>query len=218
MKLLQTQKNDIFDIILDEGMNPSDFKFSVEFESRDEMVTYLKYKETKYYFQFRNIDDRHWITSYSPSGRSLEVTEKYFGGWKGYISITRKWLKHLKREVNATDKWEAFAKELHHIPFAFDSNNEGEKFSSDEIKLLDLKIQTVKKEIKKLELPKETIKQLNAKLDSLNEKVDKLSKTDWKELFLGAVISTIFNLAIPPDSGKSIWEIIRHTFKQYILP
>lgn len=218
MKLLLTQKNDIFDIILDEGLNPNDFKFTEEFETRDEIVTYLKFKNTKYYFQFRYIDERHYRTEYSPSGRSLILDEKVFGGWKEFIGVTRKWLRHLKRETNALDKWDTFKKSLQLIPFAFDTDNKKEKFSADELKLIELKIQTVKQEIKKLELPKDTIKQLNAKLDSLNEKADKLSKTDWKELFIGAVIGTIFNLAIPPDAAKTIWEIIRHTFKQYILP
>lgn len=218
MKLLLTQKNDIFDIILDEGLNPKDFKFTEELLMKDEIVTYMRYKTTKYYFMFRSFGVSGYRTEYSPAEKSLEGAESVRGGWKQFSTRIRRWLRHLKRETNTVDKWDTFKKGLQLIPFAFDADNKTEKFSADELKLIELKIDTIKHEIKKLELPNDTINQLNIKLDSLNDKAEKLSKTDWKELFIGAIMGTIFNLAIPSDAAKTIWEIIRHTFKQYILP
>ncbi len=218
MRLLPTQKNDIFDIIIDEGFNPKDFKFSEESLSQDEIVTYLKFKNTKYYFMFRRVDNFYYEAQYSPAERSLEFQEKVRGGWKQFSIRIKRWLRHLKRETNTVDKWETFKKGLQLIPFSFDTNNKTENFSKDELKLIALKIDSVKHEIIKLQLPSDTIKQLNAKLDSLDKKADKLSKTDWKALFIGTIFTIIFNLAIPPETAKTIWEIIRQAFKHYILP
>ena len=218
MRLLQTQKNDIFDIIIDEGLNPKDFKFSEEEYSNDEIVTYLKFKNTEYYFMFRRVDNSYYETQYSPAERSLEFQEQVRGGWKQFSIRIKRWLRHLKRETNIVDKWETFKKGLQLIQFSFDTNNKTENFSKDELKLIALKIDSIKHEIIKLQLPSDTIKQLNAKLDSLDEKADKLSKTDWKDFFIGAIFTIILDLAIPPETAKTIWEIIRQAFKHYILP
>ena len=218
MKLLLTQKNDIFDIILEEGLNPIDFKFTEELLMKDEIVTYLKYQDTNYYFMFRFLSVSGYETEYSPAEKSLVMEESVRGGWKQFSTRVRRWLRHLKREINIIDKWDTFKLGLQVIPFSFGSSNKSENFSADELKLISLKIDTIKQEVKKLELPEETIRQLNEKLDTLNDKADKLSKTDWKELFIGAIIGTIFNLSIPKESAEVIWEIIRQTFKQYILP
>jgi len=218
MKLLLTQKNDIFDFILEEGLSPKDFLFTEELLTQNEIVTYLRYKNTNYYFMFRNFGVSNFGTQYSPGERSLEFEENVRGGWKQFSSRVKRWIRNLKRETNSLDKWEAFKKGLQILPFAFDKDKINENFSPEELKLIDFKIQTIKQEISKLKLPIETINQISIKLDTLNDKADKFSKTDWKELFIGAVIGVIFNLAIPQDNANAIWEIIRQTFKHYILP
>ena len=218
MKLLLTQKNDIFDFILDEGFSPKDFTFIEELLTKNEIVTYLKYKDSNYYFMFRNFGVSSFGTQYSPGESSLEFEESVRGGWKQFSSRVKRWLRNLKRETNSLDKWEALKKGLQILPFAIDKDNTNENFSLEELKIIDFKIQTIKQEINKLDLPMETINQINIKLDILNDKADKFSKTDWKELFIGAIIGVIFNLAIPQDTANAIWEIIRQIFKHYILP
>ena len=124
----------------------------------------------------------------------------------------------MKREIDIFDRWETFKSKLNQIPFSFEYSNTDENFSKDELRLLDQKINTIKSRIGRLELPIETIKQINDKLDSLNNKAAKMSKTDWKELFIGGIIGVIFNLAIPQGTAEVIWDIIKQSFKHYILP
>lgn len=217
MKLLISQKNDIFDIIVDEGFDPAYFKFSEEKINNNEIVTYLRYKSTKYYFMFRSTVSG-FQTMYSPALRYLEEEESTRGGWKQFSTRIRKWLKFLKQETNTLNKWDTFKNELQQIPFTFSYDDNNEKFSFQELKIIKLKIDDIKNEIKNLELSHETIKLLNTKFDSLYFKACKLSKTDWKELFIGAIIGVILNLAIPPKTSEAIWEIIRNSFQQFILP
>jgi hypothetical protein len=218
MELLLTQKNDIFDIILEEGFYPSDFTFKEEILGANEIVTYLKFRGTNYYFSFRLLKFSGYETEFSPAEKSLIGTDSVRGGWRLFLIRVRRWLRHIKRESNLIDKWEAYKLGLQVAPFTFSLNDESEYFSVDELKLISLKIDLIKQGLKELELPEETIKQLNIKLDALNEKADKLSKTDWKEIFIGAIIATIFNLSIPSESALAIWEIIKQTFNQYIIP
>jgi hypothetical protein len=216
MKLLISQKNDILDTIINAGLNPNDFHFKQELQSVDEIIPYLYYKETNYYFSFR-YKAGYFHTSYSPGENSLEESTSS-GGWKQFLTKVKRWLQFLKREIDTFDRWETFKSELSQIPFSFEYSNIDENFSKDELVILDQKINAIKSRIERLELPIGTIKQINDKLDSLNDKAAKMSKTNWKELFIGGIISVIFNLAIPQGTAEVIWDIIRQSFKHYILP
>ena len=215
MKLLVSQKNDILDIIINERLNPNDFNFKVELLSIDEAITYLYYKETNYHFTFR-YQVGYFYTTFSPGENCLEESSRS-GGWKLFLTKVKRWLQCLKREINTFDRWETF-NQLRQVPFSFETNNNEERFSKDELRLLELKISTIKSRIEKLELPIDTINQINNKLDSLNDKAEMMLKTDWKELFIGGIIGVIFNLAITKETTEIIWDIIKQTFKQYILP
>lgn len=214
MKLLLTQKNDIFDLIVEEGFHPNDFLFTEEVLA--EIVTYLKFKDTKYYFLFERAFHNQYNVSWIPGEYKLEDNERA-KGWKSLLVKIRKWLKNLARENSIINKWELLEKEIRSTPSLFNTTNDSDQFSSQELKLISLKINILKLEFKSLALPEASIHALNEKLDNLLDKADQLSKTDWKELFIGGIIGTIMNLAIPPEAAKTIWDLIHKTFNQLIL-
>src|SRR6476660_4352328 len=117
MKLLPTQKNDVFDIIVQEDLNPNDFGFNEELSDSNEIATKLQFKKTKYFFIFKKESIFSGFDAYySPGHDSLEIHE-HARTWKGLSPILKKWLTSLKREINVVDKWEIFKNEVKLIPF-----------------------------------------------------------------------------------------------------
>ncbi|WP_157730814.1 hypothetical protein [Arenibacter algicola] len=46
----------------------------------------------------------------------------------------------------------------------------------------------------------------------MGDKVDDLTKFDWKALFIGTIATLVISLGIPPESNGMLWEWIKSAF------
>ena len=208
IKLLQTQKNDLLKMILDEKFfNPKDFKITMSGSS-------VTYKDSDYKFIYYYGPRRSEHIIYCPGEQSYEESHEVSQQpWISKLVSFQNWLENLKKEVETPDLWKELL-ELKSLDSVFVNEDEG--FNSIEKELILKRINEIEKEIKGINIPKNIQNEIIDKLNSTLGLLDKLTKKQWIEYFLGAMIGYIFNLALDPENIKSIWYIIKPFFNEWI--
>ena len=207
MNLLQSQKNRIYDIIQKEGLSPSMFYFQ---DNTKSVVLYMK--SSNYYF---NIAENGTLVKYSPGPDSFEAGYFSTRNWEDQVEYIIVWLQCLVRELNEPDKWKLLQEGLEGVDFS-DIKYEDIKFSYQEYELLKIKMDELKEKLGRLDLLESQLKQINDKLDHLLNLAKSMNKTDWKELFIGSVISLIMQLSIDKATGQAIFALIRGLFIKFL--
>ena len=94
---------------------------------------------------------------------------------------------------------------------------EDTKFSYEEYASLEERMQELKDQVSKLDLVENQIKKIDEKLDYLLKLAQSMKKRDWKELFIGAMLSLIMQL-IDKATGQAIFSQIRALFVKFLPP
>lgn len=216
MRLLKTQKNELFGIIEEVGLSPSSFFFN-DPDAFSNLGTEIGFKNSNFRF---NILARHdnqdlVVLSYSPAESSFN-REEWVTGWTNIVKHFRIWGNTIYDEITTIDKWERLKDEIGQISFSF--KDETNKFSASEYEDLKIKMQLLKLEIRQLGLQQTQLVAIEKKLDNLTEIGLTLSKFDWKSLFVGTIISIIIQLAVTQENARAIWSVIKKIFNTYFLP
>jgi hypothetical protein len=100
----------------------------------------------------------------------------------------------------------------------FNFKNEEDKFSFNEYGDLKAKVETLKNSINQIGLLSDQVLTINSKLDHLVDLAKEMNKFDWKNLFVGTIISMIIQLSVTQDNAKALWILIKQIFNNYLLP
>ena len=219
MKLLTTQKDNLFDLIERADLSPLQFEFQ-DVESQlayAQIATKLKFKGTDYFYLFETSKDNlgNHFAIFCP-GNSAYSGNEYTGTWEKHQTCFHKWLLNLRREISASNKWDRLSQEISGLNLAYE--NDSNRFTIQEFEDIQNKVTILKQKIILIGLPEEQINALNNKLDNLITLAKEMNKFDWKSLFIGTIISIIIQLSVTPENAKSIWEIIKQVFYSYFLP
>ena len=209
MKLLQSQKDQIYSSIEEAGLSPAMFKLD---ESSGD--TYLFLKDSNFYFIFQEMDSGKHYATYSPGQETMKENH-YPGSWDGQLSYVRIWLGNIDRELKAPDRWGLLEEELKGINFD-DIKYNNSKFTYQEYDVLKNKIEELKEKISKLDLVEEQLKEINEKLDHLLNLAKNMNKIDWKNLFVGTIFSLIMQLSIDKTTGQAIFAHVKNLFATFL--
>lgn len=216
MKLMLSQKNNLFDIIEDHGLSPNSFQITEPSEFNNNR-TVITYKNSDFYFRFFQHPDKHVIIlDYSPSEHLYERQEWVGIEWYNLQGFFVRWITCLIREISEDDKWGRLEQEISQVNISFE--NENGKFTAAEYEDLKTKLNLFRKEIRNIQLSELQLKTIENKIDHLTEMATTLTKFDWKGLFIGTIISIIIQLTVTHDNAKLIWEVIKKVFNKYFLP
>lgn len=219
MKLLNSQKNLLFDIIQNFELSPSQFEFQ-EVKSQlttNEICTDLAYLNSSFYFSFESYSGQQpYYCIYSP-GENVFKTELYTRNWESSVMEFQNWVSALEREITTVNKWDRLKLEMDNLKFSF-TENDNNKFNVSEFTELSNKMKALKSGIISLNLPTEQFIVLNDKLDHLIAMGIEMNKYDWKNLFVGTIISIIIQLSISPENAKNLFSLIKNIFNSYLLP
>lgn len=208
MKLLQTQKNQVYELIEEAQLSPGMFSFVDPIDPDDS--TFLRFNNSDYYFNFATSNRGTHYARYAP-GFDTPYEDQSATSWSVQLSNVRRWMTYLVRELNAPDKWKLLEEELKN--FNFDNiKYTNSKFTYQEYGILEERIKEFKTKIDQLDLLKDQIKKINTKLDHLLELAKTMNKTDWKELFIGSLISLTMQLSIDRTVGKTIFGYLKNLF------
>jgi hypothetical protein len=218
MKLLISQKNELFDKIEANLLNPSQFSIKEEPSkiTTKETATIVSFKESPYFFSFESGNDNKLphFSIFSPAFNQYTF-KTYPGDWNGQMTNFDQWLICLHREITQEDKWERLSQEIENINFKFDSDNL--RFSILESEDIKSKIEIIKEKISNLDLLPDHIEIINNKIDNLKYPLKYLSKSSWKSLVVGTIITIIIQLSLSQETGKQLWKIIEETFTTLFL-
>ena len=215
MELLKSQRNKIYELIEQNGLSPSMFAFNEDEKSTGERRIYiLLMKNSEFFYRLRYAGSNRWSANHCPAKVDYE---EYSGEyeWLGQMLRLNDWLKYVLRELTIPDRWLRLQTEMEGISITNDDDSD--KFSFQEYEKLKQRVLILKKGIDALPLLPEQINVFNDKLDHLTEMAKTLNKFDWKSLFAGSIASLIIALSVTPENGKAIWELIKHTFSNFIL-
>jgi hypothetical protein len=87
-------------------------------------------------------------------------------------------------------------------------------FSEDDKLQINLAIVELKLLIpQKFPMSSDQLVLINRKLDYLVESSNRVSKTDWKGIFITTVLGMIIALSLDTEKGRQLWELFLNAFK-----
>jgi hypothetical protein len=214
MKLLVYQKNHVFDIIEKCGLNPIQFDLT-ESKIDGKVESQIKVKNHDYYFKFKDYNDPNYYIAYCPQKEIFNEVSRVVQNWGDVINSLSYWIGIIQLELNNPDKWKQFYYETSKLKIVNnESNNPFTAFEYDELRE---KIEILKNKIASLNLLPEQVDAINKKLSHLELLAKTLSKHDWNDIFIGAMVGLILHLTLPPELNQMIWRFIQETFSTLLL-
>jgi hypothetical protein len=219
MKLLNKQKNQLFDIIESNGLSPAMFTYQEwAVEGKGIVETRILVKNTDYYFYIMSGPSiAKYEIIFSPGNELIKDT-RFPSRWDVLIDLFGEWTINLKNEIEVVDKWENLKNQFNE----FDLKNDGygilnSKFTAQEFIELKSKVNTLQEGISKLSLPPEQIKLINNKLDQITEQAIHLGRFDWRSYFIGTLTTLVMQLSLSQETGKAIWQLAKEAFQTLFL-
>lgn len=135
--------------------------------------------------------------------------------WSKGTGYIYNWLECLRKEINAVNKWDNLLKEIEYIKFAPSDDNS--KFTHQEYLELTNKIDQIKSALDTIPLLEERQLAVINQLNHLTELAKDLNKFDWKNLFIGTIISIITQLYVSKENATKLWTLIKTIFSNLFL-
>lgn len=217
--ILKSQKEWILNLINKRGLEPSNFEWK-EMRSvwySDTKILCLEYKNTGYFFKFDFFDEIRFDCSYSPGEEKSSVNTKPYR-WEDVAVHVASWLNALLVEVTTADPWEEIKKYIPGDNIDLEGEKANTSFTFKEVEHITKAINALKLEVKKAyNLTQDQEKIVNAKLDYLIEKSKSIGRVDWKNIFVGTIVSITFELMLEPGKVKTLWQLIKSCFGGILL-
>jgi len=217
MKLLISQKNELFDLIeKTDYFTPLQFELIETSSKKGDIFTEVTFKDTTYYFKYFLDKEyyRSFFVNYSPGDDTIVGISSNLSWYSG-LTVFSDWLSYLKRELIIPNKWERLTSD--NIDIRFSSSFNEFKFSYVEYEELKLKINQIKGSLGTINLLEEQQVAISQKLDHLIDVAKDLNKFDWKNLFIGTIISIIIQLEVNKENAALLWELIKRVFRNFLL-
>ena len=208
MKLLLSQKNELFDEIQNSGFSPLQFLF------HEGSPTIIQHISSNFYFQFKSNNHYFSHVEFSP-GKQKISDERYCDSWAQGKNSFVSWLDYVKRETETEDKWQRLQQEVNSLDIVLPDDSS--KFSANEYEILQGRFIILKQNIIALNLNPSQLNSINLKLDYLLSEAKQMNKFDWKSLFIGSIVSLIIALSITHEQGIALWGIIKQVFNNFLL-
>ena len=217
MKLLISQKDELFDLIEDtDYFTPSQFDIKEIPQQHDDYITEIRFKNSDFFFRLIPESSYQGIffANFSPGDKSvIEATSTL--DWSRGMGYIDNWLEFLRRELTAQNKWERLFREIEHIKLA--PTDDHSKFTYQEYVELSNKIEQIKASLHTIPLLEEQQLAIINQLNHLTELAKDLNKFDWMNLFIGTIVSIITQLYVTKDNASKLWMLIKTIFSNLFL-
>jgi hypothetical protein len=184
-ELNRLQKNQLFEIIRTNGLNPAKFSWGEFRRSFVTLEALLCESETaKFYFAF-DFSDGEFGAVIKPVIEGCEYLQTTT--WEGVLSAFARWLSIVKAEWEEPDLWDTALSQVPGKP-----TDEERRFTEPEIEKITLALDSVKKKLAALPgFGEARTKMLEQKIDYLVDKAKEQTVNEWRILYVGTVV-TIF--------------------------
>ena len=208
----KSQRAAVFDVVQKSGLEPSEFTWATSGNGMSKTIRpALVHTATQSFFVFDEFVGQH-ACAYSP-GHQMVREENLLSSWSLMLSAVASWLRHLKRELEATDPWEA-AKALPsggQSPLLGESDNT--KLSPGELGALHQKLDQISAELASAQIGTSSERQmLLAALAEGKESSTRLGRKDWKAALLGTLMAMTMSGAVSADTMRAAWGVLHNAF------
>jgi len=217
MKLLLSQKNELFKIIQINNFSPNQFSYEEiknDINDKEYSAVSIAYKLLPEFNFKMTSPSSSYMIDYSPGVSTIFIKTNY-QSWDNTCEIFNKWLLNLKREISEEDLWGNLVETLKGIGDNIINNDV--KFTHSQFQVVTYNMKQLQTKISTLSLPIDDINAINQKLDSILEQGKTLSKFDWQAQLVGALITILIALSITPEMGKEIWFWVKEIFSGIVL-
>ena len=211
--LLKSQRNEIFEIIKNQGLDPSNFVWEETESSFVEkmLVSEVKYIDSEFYFMFDYDNDDEHFCFYSP-GKEKKVDDQYSGSWERAKDYFNGWLSYLSREIEQPDFWADIAKYQIPIDSEIKKDSTNEPFTAYQADQIIESLNNVRAFLHENKLVSEEHQAfVEDKLNYLEEAVKRQGSLDWIHTCIGAITTIAVALALSPEQTNAIWNFIKST-------
>lgn len=221
MLLLKTQKNDVFNIIKNHGLDPLNFRWEKTKSNLSKgFVSCLWYKDAPYYFEFDMlimlIGDKHEVryrARYCPGEEKEPVKVQTCYNWEAVSYNVKKWLMSLQKEIEGPDLWEQVSKYAPKELVTLQDERGNEPFSDPELKSIRVSIDNLKIKIEQnFSLNPEQMDYVKERLDYIADKAEKFGRHDWLLFFLGCIFTIASYLTFPKEQAGLLWKLVKECF------
>lgn len=210
--LLKKQRNELFRIIEEVGLEPSNFEWleeHVKGPQTDHVISKLVYRGSPYFYRF-DVTMTRYLCKKCPGLQKATGLAK-FTGWSSVVADFVHWARRLKAEIDAPDLWAEARKyqsifsvstteQIQDIPF---SHAEAEQIAS-------ALTQVEKKIIGEFAPTPEQLGFVQYKLSYLVSKAKEgYPRIDWVNMLVGVMTSMAVALSLSPEQAHRLWEFYK---------
>jgi hypothetical protein len=206
--LLRSQKNRVYELLRQEGLEPADFSWVKEEIAGSMVVSRLSYRDGTYYFQFSSHEVNAWCTACPGQFRGLDY--EHPKSWDEQEGVFKKWVQCLKREIAAPDPWGELAR--YKVAFRTEPNGDAvnETISGAEAEQIIQGLARLTDAIEReLKLTEDEVAMVGAKLDYLAEAAKRQKSRDWVYTALGMFATIAATLALPEATAATLWRLFQ---------
>lgn len=215
MDLLNSQKKEIFDLIVYRNFEPNSFELVINHNDFTLGIPVLTYKDTKYFFAFNSgdIKGQSYGNSIFSPGKSVLVQMPPYNSWPDQCSNFYSWLDNLERELSIKNPWENIKDYLPSNEIDFRDKDINSEFSFQEVAQIEASLNNFKTQLlEKYTLSAEQIEIISRKIDYLCDTAKRSRKIDWKNIFVGSMINLMITINLSPEQAYAFWQTLMGCF------
>jgi hypothetical protein len=217
--LLKTQRNELFEIVRNEGFDPTDFKWTTAAGrrgGREYEISVLVYKNSQYFYKFGTQRELFWCERCP--GIHMTSDHDDPSVWGHVVTDFADWLKRLKSEIETPDLWVEAERyySVFHLPV--EPYQQDIPFSHSEAQQISAALKQVEKNIINTINPAEDqVEFIRYKLSYLDSAAKKpYSRIDWLNILIGVLTTIAVTLSLSPEQAHTIFMYFRQALGSVI--
>jgi len=217
--LLKKQKNDVFKILQQAGLEPADFSWhSIRSEAtREGIVSKLLYRDPQFFFQFDYYyGGSIFLPLFTPAS-DKRIERPVRAVWGRVLDYVKDWAGALKLEIDLPDMWQEIDK--YRATFSLSPPVElvNEPIPGYEADEIASKVQLLVDKIEEsFQLQDEQQQFVNSKLTYLADAAKRQGRLDWVHTFIGVIVTIAMALSLAPDEANRLWALVKEFLGQFV--
>lgn len=207
--LLNSQKADLFNIILAHTLSPASFSLdSAHDEHGNRVGLRLQFKDSHFSFAVRPLYGQ-FVIDFSPGDQHAQEHAET-SAWSEVQNEFNYWLINLAREINTPDPWRDLAKYSTAVPIVPEPETPNTPFTAPELQGIWKALGHIQEQLlNEAGGNKSHRKLVESQMKFLIDASERMGRKDWLMLAIGALAGVFTTLAIPAEAAGSILQILK---------
>lgn len=219
VRLLKTVKNAVLELVLQSGIDPSEFHWKdgriedgSEYGVAEFTVSILNHA-SGHFFRFGAYTD-----TFSP-GHASRIAHEDISyvreNWPNRLNIVHNWLRYLKRELDAPDLWSAILQERQLLRISSQPQLPNAQFTSEEKQYVIHQLDDIRRLlVSSHRLQAEQAETIEQGFNYIVESMDRSGKKDWLMLAIGSLVTIATTATLSPEIAREMF----HRFGLAVAP